>query len=287
MSSEQSPRLKSAFEKLVEETVAFISECLDRYSLEEIAISFNGGKDCTVLLYLFALVLQQRKLHLSSTTSSHNNNNTETNNTSNTTDSIEANTGSLSSNNENSNSNINSNNINNNNNQSRDTKSYDLRRVKILYFEEVAEFPQMVHFAHTMRDYFELHQHWITIGCDQDFKTGLTQVMQHTKIRCIFMGQRQTDPHSSTLVKVQRSDVQLGYPEFVRINPLLEWSYHDIWQFLFENRCNYCPLYDQGYTSIGNRLNTKKNPALYDPKSDTFQPAYCLVDEANERLGRL
>jgi FAD synthetase len=38
--------------------VKVTEECLKRYSAEEICVAFNGGKDCTVLLHLFAAMLR-------------------------------------------------------------------------------------------------------------------------------------------------------------------------------------------------------------------------------------
>lgn len=80
----------------------------------------------------------------------------------------------------------------------------------------------------------------------------------------------------------------------MRINPILEWSYQDIWTYLQVLKIPYCVLYDQGfeirdsdfrYTSLGSTTNTQPNPKLQ--RSDgTFSPAYCLEDGSFERLGR-
>jgi FAD synthetase len=53
-------------------------------------------------------------------------------------------------------------------------------------------------------------------------------------------------------------------------------------------------LYDQGYTSLGGTTDTHPNPALKaageskgkENKSQTFKPAYELVEDEAERLGR-
>lgn len=37
----------------------------------------------------------------------------------------------------------------------------------------------------------------------------------------------------------------------LKINPLANWTYQDVWKYLVEHRVPYNPLYDQGYTSIG------------------------------------
>lgn len=35
------------------------------------------------------------------------------------------------------------------------------------------------------------------------------------------------------------------------LNPIIEWSDADIWQYIRENRLPYCRLYDEGFTRIG------------------------------------
>ncbi|KAH7017813.1 hypothetical protein EDB80DRAFT_564187, partial [Ilyonectria destructans] len=49
----------------------------------------------------------------------------------------------------------------------------------------------------------------------------------------------------------------------------------------------YCGLYDQGFSSLGGIHNTRPNPELaLDAAGKTFQPAYELVRDDEERLGR-
>lgn len=48
---------EAIFAKTVETSLKVLEECFDKYPLESVCLSFNGGKDCTVLLHLTHLYL--------------------------------------------------------------------------------------------------------------------------------------------------------------------------------------------------------------------------------------
>lgn len=37
-----------------------------------------------------------------------------------------------------------------------------------------------------------------------------------------------------------------GWPQFERVNPIINWDYASIWEFLRTLRVAYCSLYDEG-----------------------------------------
>ena len=79
------------------------------------------------------------------------------------------------------------------------------------------------------------------------FKQGMQEFLDQNKsIKYILMGQRRNDPHAKTLDFVHISDVHKGWPEFYRVNPILDWGYKDVWDFLRTFNLSYCRLYDQG-----------------------------------------
>ena len=75
----------------------------------------------------------------------------------------------------------------------------------------------------------------------------------------------------------------------MRVHPVLDWGFPQVWAFIRGLSLPYPSLYDQGYTSLGNPDNTRPNPALSYPTEageERFRPAYMLEDAALERQGR-
>ncbi|CBQ68584.1 conserved hypothetical protein [Sporisorium reilianum SRZ2] len=158
-------------------------------------------------------------------------------------------------------------------------------------------------------------------------------VVKPRDIRAIFVGTRRDDPHGPQLAP--RSWTDNDWPRVERIHPILDWTYQDVWRFLrcahlasseaalamprqlLAERCGtagagaqgvpYCLLYDQGYTSLGSTYNTRPNPELRVGSGDDsagaagdeavlvgdgtakgrWRPAYMLQDGGLERAGRV
>jgi len=206
----------------VAEAVQVLEEALERFSFEELSLSFNGGKDCTVVLHLLRAVL-------------------------------------------------------NNKFESRPDKSISV--FKVVYFQKDDEFQEMHDFMAEMKLKFELKIDMYP----SDYKTGL-EMMEREGLKAVFMGQRKGDPHSHNLELFTRCSP--GWPNIVRINPILNWSYNTVWTFL--RRCNldYCKLYDLGFTSLGSSKTTTVNPNLIG-EGGGVRPAYELEDgDEHERISR-
>ncbi|KAH8244906.1 hypothetical protein KR032_002234, partial [Drosophila birchii] len=142
-----------------------------------------------------------------------------------------------------------------------------------------------------------------------EYEGSLKEALTHMaadmpRIRAVFVGSRNTDPYCQTLAPMQPTDND--WPPMMRLNPLLEWTYHDVWHYIHMNNVPYCSLYDKGYTSVGNRSNTIPNPHLRRPavsqcdtcdcntasdcdsaESGGYRPAWELEDPTLERAGRL
>ncbi|CAG9996580.1 unnamed protein product [Clonostachys byssicola] len=134
---------------------------------------------------------------------------------------------------------------------------------------------------------------------------------ENPKIEAIFVGTRRTDPFAEKLQHFDPTDA--GWPSFMRVHPVIDWHLGMFgWRFIRHLNIPYCELYDQvspsisthgentaprflkdisltlfkGYTSLGGRLNTHPNPLLKKEGEAGFRPAYELVDDNVERLGR-
>jgi len=124
--------------------------------------------------------------------------------------------------------------------------------------------------------------------CDSDYKKALQKLKSDTKVKAIFMGTRASDiPNHVVLNHLQMTDSD--WPQFMRISPLLQWSYSQIWSLIRHNQVLYCSLYDRGYTSLGSAINTSPNPLLkFTARNGQtyYMPAYMLANEGQERSGR-
>lgn len=120
-------------------------------------------------------------------------------------------------------------------------------------------------------------------------KEDLQYLVENEGATTVIVGNRRTDPYSQDLKAVQ--DSSEGWPKFLRIHPILNWTYQEIWQFLHFFKFDVCWLYKEGYTSLGLVHKTQKNPYLKieDSSSDSekYLPAWHLLDDEKERESRI
>ncbi|XP_076450575.1 FAD synthase-like [Babylonia areolata] len=211
------------FHNSVRHAVSVIEEALEKYSLNEICIGFNGGKDCTVLLHLFHAVVQQK---------------------------------------------------------------YPKEEVKLqaLYIRSRLPFPEVELFVQQACSRYHLE----LIRYEGRIKENLASLKQgHPDVKAVLMGTRTTDPYSGHLQSFSMTDSD--WPQLMRVNPILSWTYETVWRFLRTLCLPYCSLYDQGYTSLGSMNNTHPNPSLQVIDSHgivSYKPAYLLMENGKERDGR-
>lgn len=204
---------------LAEESVGHITQAITKYGLPNIALAFNGGKDCTVLLHLVHIALSRLGLNNSG--------------------------------------------------------------IVTLCIETDEVFPELNNFIEQSAALYRLNL-VRKVGKIKDALFELKEAMPH--ISAVLMGTRSTDPYSAALRTFTPCDS--GWPELMRVSPILTWSYAEVWRFIQELNVPYCSLYDVGYTSLGNVNNTRPNPALLAEDGISYKPAHFLTDSTLERAGR-
>lgn len=113
------------------------------------------------------------------------------------------------------------------------------------------------------------------------FKESLEMFLsEKNNITAFVLGTRHDDPDGRKVEHFSPSSA--GWPKFFRINPLLEWDYADVWQFLRLFKLPYCCLYDLGYTSLG-RYVTHFPPSLPFPNSPLKQ-SLCPKQEKKDNF---
>ncbi|TKR92977.1 hypothetical protein L596_007519 [Steinernema carpocapsae] len=211
----------AAFAKKLDQTMKVFDEILDANTPETIAISFNGGKDCTVLLQLLRIKY--------------------------------------------------------------DEKFGDGTKLKGFHIQCGDEFPEVAEFISQVVKLYNVEMREYA----GPLKAGLEELQRDQPlVDIVFMGSRSTDPRGRFMKsKCERTDK--GWPNFLRVCPVLDWSYTEVWTFLRGLCVPYCSLYDRGFTSLGDKSRTRPNPALESPSQPgTFKPAYMLIEDALERNGR-
>lgn len=63
-------------------------------------------------------------------------------------------------------------------------------------------------------------------------------------LRACLMGCRRTDPWCERLETFEATTA--GWPALMRVNPLLEWTCADVWDYVDRFAVPYCTLYDEG-----------------------------------------
>ncbi|KAF4977925.1 hypothetical protein FZEAL_5630 [Fusarium zealandicum] len=218
-------------------SIEVVDEALEKYSPEQISLSYNGGKDCLVLLIIL-LACMGRRYYLSSGSSTSNG----------TGDSETA-----------------------------------PSKIQAVYIVAAHPFREIDEFVETSSAEYSLEVARYVLP----MKKGLEIYLEERpSIKAVFVGTRRTDPHGEKLKHFDPTDA--GWPSFMRVHPVIDWHYAQIWAFIRHLGISYCPLYDQGYTSLGGKKDTHPNPHLKKEgqNGEGFRPAYELTQDDEERLGR-
>lgn len=157
-------------------------------------------------------------------------------------------------------------------------------RPKVIYFENKDEFPEVLTLLHKTVDQYNMQM--VAFDESHSFSDGLETIVEaKSPVPMAFvLGTRKDDPNAGSQGLFAPSSDWM--PPFMRVNPVLHWSYGQVWHFLRLFELPYCSLYDEGFTSLGSIKNTFPCPALARPQGG-YWPAYMLKDFDQERAGRV
>jgi FAD synthetase len=171
----------------------------------------------------------------------------------------------------------------------------EAHRPMLVYFAVSDEFPEVLEFIAESEDQYGVEVR----RSNSSIVKGLAEIIESKALAgssshlAFVLGTRRGDPNCGDQSFFSPSSKWM--PPFMRVNPILHWTYGQVWHFLRSNGLAYCKLYDLGYTSLGKRADTRPNPALKKNKfsmgtagqeGDEYFPAHMLADFALERSGR-
>lgn len=234
--------LLAAVQHKTRTSLDIFASALSRYPLSELSLSYNGGKDCLVLLVLFLASLHPHP----------------------------------------------------------PPEEGGFVSIPAIYALPPDPFPAVEEFVQSSARAYHLSiVKYTTDPPRRTLKSSFQDYLAlNPAIKAIFVGTRRTDPHGAKLSHFDRTDS--GWPDFVRIHPVIDWHYAEIWAFIRHLGFEYCSLYEQGYTSLGGTSDTLPNPKLRvddqiqqseeesqrEAQSQQYRPAYELTEDLEERLGR-
>jgi len=153
-------------------------------------------------------------------------------------------------------------------------------RLRVIFFEQKEEFPEVAAFLKDTAERFDLE---VVSYADMGFAQGIAACIAEHGSKAFVLGTRVGDPNAAGQELFEPSSDWM--PPFMRVNPVIYWSYADVWEFTRRFELPMCSLYEHGYTSLGKRTDTHPNPALLRPDG-SYAPAWELKDGSLERAGR-
>jgi FAD synthetase len=154
----------------------------------ELSLSYNGGKDCLVLLILILACLPGP---ISSPFPSTSTDGAET------TDPTSA---------------------------ERQLSTAEPELLQAIYIAPRDPFPEVEEFVATSTKQYHLDLRRYSVPMRPALEAYLRD---RPAVKAIFLGTRRTDPHSESLTAFSPTDKD--WPQFMRVNPVLDWHYVEIW----------------------------------------------------------
>ncbi len=159
------------------------------------------------------------------------------------------------------------------------------------------EFPEITDYINDIEDIYGFRSYIYF-----DMKIAIEDLKTNKGCDRVILGNRRTDPNSQHLE--YKTETDSDWPSIMRIFPVLDWTYDQIWKYIIFHKLSVCKLYKQGYTSIGYTGNTFPNYTLFDgshhddnshhddsrhddSRHGDYRHAITLKDDKLERIGRI
>ena len=183
-------------------------------------------------------------------------------------------------------------------------KEGNIPRPRVIYFQHADEFPEVLSLLHDTITRIDLDMLVFEEGVgyidglgesadvgggNTPTTTTTTTTQQRAHPLAFILGTRKDNPNAGTQGVYAPSSLYM--PLFLQCNPIIDWDYGKVWEFLRHKDLledvPYCSLYDGGYTSLGTVKDTLPCPALKKEVGEEYWPAYMLNDWSLERAGRI
>lgn len=241
-------------------SLELIQGWLRRYPQDRVFLTWNGGKDCTVLFHLVRIAMAMMASSPPAADRHRDQNQ------------LEAAAGPLTL------------------PAAGVAAESEFGSIRGLWLKPPLVFPELHEFITATAEHHRLEMVVCEMSADgqlpvpkHDYRGVLAELQRRSPFDAVFMAQRRSDPGCAELSPCTPTDVDRGWPVFDRLNPLLDWSYVQIWAFLQVLEIPFCSLYSHGYSSLGSSpSDTRQNPWLRS-EDGSYLPAWKLAREERER----
>lgn len=122
--------------------------------------------------------------------------------------------------------------------------------LQALYIISTNPFPEVQGFVANTA-----HEYRLDLASFSDGMRGALSdyLAERPKVRAVFVGTRRTDPHSADLPHFAPTDE--GWPACMRVHPIIDWHYAEIWAVSFFSLFFYIQLF---FTHKRERRRTRK-----------------------------
>ena len=155
-------------------------------------------------------------------------------------------------------------------------------KLQCVYIVAAHPFPEVDEFVETSSAEYGLEVARYVLP----MKKGLEIYLEERpSIKAVFVGTRRTDPHGENLTFFDPTDA--GWPSFMRIHPVIDWHYVQIWAVSSTSQPYTPPLTSPVYSPLRDHILSPVRPRLHESrrhKGHTSKPAF---EEAGSKRGRI